>query len=146
MKARLITNILRRGHVAADYVRLVESISHHLSTETNDPNRRQAQQILETVQNDNKPDYELDINIAGKDLIWQLDNDFESMGLVPYFFSDAARAAGEGITVGTCVNIPGDDRKFRTVAISRRKGSVRIRDTAQNEYLIPWHLVRPDRG
>jgi hypothetical protein len=145
MKARLFTNILRRGHVAADYVRLVERTRQRSPTETNDPNRRQAQQILETVQNDNKPDYELDINIAGKDLIWQLDHDFESIGLVPYFFSDAARVAGEGIAVGSCVTIPGDDRKFMTVAISRRKGSVRIRDTAGNEYLIPWQLARPWR-
>jgi hypothetical protein len=145
MKARLFVNILKRGHVAADYVRLVESTPHQSSTVIDNHNRGQAQQILETVQNCNQPDYELDVNIAGKDLIWQLDHDFESIGLVPYFFSNAACSAGEGIAVGSCVSIPGDDRQFRTVAISRPSGAVCLRDAEGNEYVVPWQLVRPWR-
>ncbi len=85
--------------------------------------RKEAQEILESVREQDNSGYELDINIEGKNLIDQMDNDFEDMGLVPYHFSKAAAEAGEDISLGTYVIIPHDDRKFKTVAISRRHRS-----------------------
>ena len=128
MKARLVINGINTGDSARNYLRLVKASRHHPSVEALDEShRREAQDILESIQSQNQSD-DLDINITGKNLIGQMDKDFEDMGLIPYFFSNAARAAGEDISVGTRVSIPHDDRKFRTVAISRRYGSVRIRD------------------
>jgi len=145
MRARLFTNILRAGSVARDYLRLVESRRHRTSTGMADPNSREAQKILESFQDANKPEYELDINITGNDLIRQLDRDFEQVGLIPYYFSDAARLAGEAISEGSLVTVPAEDRSFRVVGISRQSGAVRMRDSGDNEYTVPWALVIPSK-
>ena len=143
MRARLFTNILRAGSVARDYLRLVESRRHRTSTGMDDPNSREAQKILESFQDANKPEYELDINISGDDLIHLLDRDFEQVGLIPYYFSDAARLAGEAISEGSRVIIFADDRTFTVVRIVRQSGAVCIKDSDDSEYVVPWNLVRP---
>jgi hypothetical protein len=120
MKARLVVNSISTGDSARNYLRLVKASRHHPSVEALDEShRREAQEILESVRKQDDSGYELDIDITGKNLIDQMDRDFESVGLIPYHFSKAAAEAGEDISVGTNVIIPNDDRKFRTVAISR---------------------------
>jgi hypothetical protein len=145
MRARLFTNILRAGSVARDYVRLAETNRDRTATAIDDTKGREAEKVLESFHDANLPEYELDINISGSDLTQLLDGDLESMGLVPHFFTNAACEAGEGISVGSHVIIPGDDRKFRTVAISRRHGTIHLQDANGSEYLVPWQLARPWR-
>jgi hypothetical protein len=145
MKAKIYSNQLRTDGTALEYIRLVRNTTLIPKKAVDESHRKEAQNILESAKEQDNSGYELDINIEGKNLIDQMDSDFESMGLIPYHFSKAAAEAGEDISLGTYVIIPNDDRKFRTVAISRRKGAVRIRDAAGSEYLVPWQLVRPWR-
>jgi len=145
MRAKLWANQMKIGGSAWEYLRLVRNASSRPPKAVDESQGKEAQEILESVREQDNSGYELDIDITGNNLIGQMDRDFEDMGLIPYFFSNAAREAGETISAGSRVSIPGDERQFRTVAISRRKGSVRIRDAAGSEYLIPWQLVRPWR-
>ncbi len=145
MKARLFVNQLRTDGTALEYIRLVKKASSRPTKAVDESHGREAQEILESAREQDNSGYELDINIRGNTLITQMDRDFESMGLVPYHFSKAAAEAGQDISLGTYVIIPNDDRQFKVVSISRRKGSVRIRDASGNEYLIPWQLVQPGR-
>ena len=145
MKAKIVANQLRTNGTALKYIRLVKNATPIPRKGTDESHRNEAQDILESVRQQDNSGYELDINIEGKHLIGQMDRDFEDMGLVPYHFSKAAAEAGQDISLGTYVIIPNDDRKFRVVSISRCKGSVRIRDASGSEYLIPWQLVQPGR-
>jgi len=145
MRAKLFVNQMRIGGSASEYLRLVRNASLIPTKAVDESHGREAQEILESVRKQDDSGYELDIDISGKNLIDQMDKDFESVGLIPYHFSKAAAEAGEDISLGTYVIIPHNDRQFRVVSISRRKGSVRIRDASGNEYLIPWQLVRPWR-
>ncbi len=145
MKARLFVNQLRIDGTALEYIRLVKIATRIPTKAVDEPQRNEARDILESAKEQDNSGHELDINIEGKSLIVQMDKDFESVGLIPYHFSKSAAEAGEDISLGTYVIIPNDDRKFRVVAVSRRKGSVRIRDASGNEYLIPWQLPRPWR-
>jgi len=145
MKARLFVNQLRIEGAAQDYIRLVKNASPRPTKGMDESHRREAQEILESVRKQDASGYELDIDISGEDLIDQMDRDFESVGLIPYHFSKAAAEAREGISLGTYVIIPHDDRKFRVVSIFRRYGAVGLRDADGNEYHIPWQMVRPWR-
>ncbi len=145
MKAKIYANQLRIDGTALEYIRLVKKASPIPRKEMDESHRIEAKEIIESVKEQDNSGYELDINIEGKNLIDRMDNDFEDMGLVPYHFSKSAAEAGEYISLGTYVIIPHDDRKFRTVAISKRHGAVRLRDANGNEYLLPWQLVRPWR-
>ncbi len=145
MKAKIYANQMKLGGSALEYIRLVKNASPRPTKALDESHGREAQEILESAREQDNYGYELDIDITGNNLIDQMDKDFESVGLVPYHFSKCAAEAGEDISLGSYVIIPGDDRKFRTVAISRRTGSVRIRDASSNEYLIPWQLPRPWR-
>jgi hypothetical protein len=142
MKARIIVNEISAGTVARDYMRLIKGRRNSPLAETKEQ-RGGAKIILETIREQDNSKYELDISITGKNLLGRMDRDFDSMGLIPYRFSNAALAAGEGISVGSHVMIPGDDREFSTVSISKRNGSVRLRDKGDSEYIVPWHLVYP---
>jgi hypothetical protein len=143
MRVRLFTNILRAGSVARDYVRLATSKHDRTATGVEGPKGGEAQRVLESFQDADKAEYELDINIGGNDLIRLLDTDLECMGLVPYHLTKSAAKAGEAISVGSCASIPGDDRKFKVYSISRRYGAVGILDAQGNKYLVPWQLPRP---
>src|SRR5271157_1326988 len=145
MKAKIVANQLRTNGTALKYIRLVKNATPIPTKAVGESQGKEAQDILESVREQDNSGYELDINIEGKSLIDQMDKDFESVGLVPYHFSKPAAEAGEDISLGSYVIIPHDDRQFRVVAVSRRKGSVRIRDASGNEYLIPWQLPRPWR-
>jgi|SRR5271157_4050223 len=145
MRAKLWANQMKIGGSAWEYLRLVRNSIRIPTKAVEESHGRDAQKILESGRQQDNSGYELDINIEGKSLIDQMDKDFESVGLVPYHFSKPAAEAGEDISLGSYVIIPHDDRQFRVVAVSRRKGSVRIRDASGNEYLIPWQLPRPWR-
>ena len=145
MRAKLFINQMKIGGTAREYIRLVKNASPIPTKGMDESHRKEAQGILESVREQDNYGYELDIDISGRNLIDQMDKDFESVGLVPYHFSKAAAEAGQGISLGSYVIIPGDDRKFRTVAISRRRGAVRIQDAEGNEYVVPWQLPRPWR-
>src|SRR5208283_1901153 len=134
MRAKLSINQMKIGGSAWEYLRLVRNASPLPTKAVDESHGKEAHDILESVREQDNSGYELDIDISGKNLIDQMDNDFEDVGLVPYHFSKSAAEAGEVISVGSRVGIPGDDRQFRTVAISKRKGSVRIRDAAGGEY------------
>ncbi len=142
MRAKLWANQMKIGGSASEYLRLVRKANPIPTKAVEESHGREAQEILESARKQDNSGYELDINIEGKNLIDQMDRDFENLGLVPYFFSNAARAAGKAISVGSHVSIPHDDRKFRVVSISRRYGTVHLRDANGNEYLIPWQLAR----
>jgi len=136
---------LDAGGTAREYIRLVKNAILMPTKIVDESHGKEAQEILESVREQDNSGYELDIDITGTNLINQMDKDFEDMGLVPFHFSAAARSAGEAISVGSRVSIPRDDRKFRIVAVSRRYGTVHLRDANGNEYLIPWQLARPWR-
>lgn len=120
MKARLVVSSINSGDCARNYVRPVKGAPHAPVKATNEQKPGGAQEILETLQDNNEPKDELDIRITGKDMIRQTDNDFEGMGLVPYFFSYAARLAGEAISVWSRVSMLGNDRQFRAVSVSKQ--------------------------
>jgi hypothetical protein len=143
MKARIYANQMRSGAAARDFIRLARSASSRPTKGMDESHSREAQEILESIREQEDSRYELDIDITGKNLIGQMNSHFDDLGLVPYFFSNAALASGEAISVGSRVSIPADDRRFRVVSISRRDGAVRIRDAKGNEYLVPWQLVQP---
>ncbi len=145
MKVRLFVNQFRTDGTALEYIRLAKNVSPRQTKGIDESHTREAQEILESVREQDNSGYELDIDITGKNLIDQMDSDLEDMGLVPYHFSKAAAEAGEAISVGSHVSIPHDDRRFSTLAVSRRKASVRLRDGAGNEYVVPWQLPRPWR-
>ncbi len=144
MKAKLFVNQMRLGGSAWEYLRLVRNANPIPPKAIEESHGREAQEILESAREQDNSGYELDINIEGKNLIDQMDRDFESVGLIPYHFSKAA-AKEDAISVGTRVSIPHDDRQFRVVSIFRRYGAVSLRDADGNEYLIPWQLPRPWR-
>lgn len=144
MKAKTCLNRIGLHGKAPEYIRLVEDTHRVSKKEVIEPKKPQAPELLETLQ-DREPEG-LDINITGKDLIRRLDSDFDDMGLVPYYFSKAARRAGEDIFVGRSVRVRGLPQRFRVVDIFRRYGSVRVRDTTEDDdvqYVFPWHMVRP---
>jgi hypothetical protein len=91
-----------------------------------------------------KPPEELNIGIlTGERVIRQMDNDLVDVQVLPYFFSDEAVRRGEGITKGSKVTLLGDDRIFEVLTVSCRDESLLIRDDNNNEFIIPWGLVRP---
>ncbi|MGB6068798.1 MAG: hypothetical protein WBG50_28645 [Desulfomonilaceae bacterium] len=144
MKAKICSNRLKLGGKAVDYLRLVEKTHRATAQEAAEPKRAEAQTILETFQEEPE---ELDIGIAGKQVIQQLDSDFDDMGLVPYYFSKAAKAAGENIAVGHFVIVPGlTGRRFRVLRILRQYESIRLIEVGTEiQYLFPWTMVRPMR-
>ena len=147
MKARLFINLISTGDRARDYLRLVKSPRRHQQVETlGESNGREAQAILETIQDQNQPD-ELDINIKGQTLIKQMDTDLEDFGIVPYWYSELARSRGEGIYPGVSVIITGDPSRtsYRTMGVSYRRRAIRIRD-GKTEFTLPWDLVVPAEG
>lgn len=145
MRAKLSINQMKIGGSASEYLRLVRNATPIPTKTVDESHRREAQEILESIREQDNSGYELDINIEGKNLIDQMDKDFESVGLVPYHFSKSAAEAGEAISVGSRISIPGDERQFKVVSISRHYGAVCIRDASGSEYLIPWQLVQPWR-
>jgi hypothetical protein len=148
MKARLFINLISTGDRARNYLRLVKGPRRHQPVEALDSsNRGEAHEILETIQNQNEP-YELDINIKGKNLINQMDRDFEDMELVPYWYTDLARSRGEGIYPGVSVIITGDPsrERYRTLEVSLSRQAIRIEDTAKNEFILPLGMVVPVQG
>jgi hypothetical protein len=145
MKAKFVKSLLDTGSAARDYIRLIKNASSRAIKGIDESHGTEAQEILESIREQDNSRYEVDIDISGKNLIDQMDSDLDDLGLVPYHFSNTARSAGAVISVGSPIRIPGDDRQFRTVAISTSEGSVRIRDASGNEYSVPWHLPRPWR-
>jgi hypothetical protein len=145
MKAKFVKSLIDTGSAARDYIRLVKNASSRAIKGMDQSHGREAKEILENIRELDDSSYGLDIDITGQNLIDQMGRDLEDMGLIPYFFSNAAREAREGISAGSHIRIPDDDRKFRVVSISRRNGSVRIRDASGNEYLVPWQLPQPWR-
>ena len=148
MKARLFINLISTGDRARNYLRLVKGPRRHQPVEASDaPRGGEAQDILETIQNQDQP-YDLDINIKGKNLIGQMDRDLEDMGLVPYWYTEMARSRGEGIYPGVAVVITGDPsrKRYRTMGVSINRQAIRIRDTEKNEFTLPWDLVVPAEG
>jgi hypothetical protein len=143
MKAKLYVNQMKLGGSAQEYLQQVKRAPR--ATKAIEESRKGgAQEILQTVQAQENFRYELDINIQGKDLIHQMNEDFEFTGLIPYFFNKTAHATGEGIRTGDRVMIPYDDRKFIMLSVSCRNGSCRIRyEDGDSEYVVPWVLVQP---
>jgi hypothetical protein len=144
MRAKLYANRLKIKGAAWEYLRLVRSSSPKPTKKIDESHGREAQEILETIEKQNPPE-DLDINIPGKTLIDQMDRDFEDMGLVPYWFTDLARSRGEAIHPGSHVFIVGDPsgKTYRTIQVSYDQQSVRVRDAEENEFVLPWEMVKP---
>jgi hypothetical protein len=142
MRAKTCLYRLGLNGKASQYMRLVERGRRPKAPkESEEQKKGEAQTILETFQEEPE---ELDISIAGKDVIKQLDSDFDDMGLVPYYFSKAARTAGDAISVGSYVRVPGLNRRFRVLEIMRHFGAIRLRDPDGIQYVFPWDIkVRP---
>lgn len=146
MKARLLVNSIGTGDRARDFLRLVRGPRYLHRAETLGESRREARAILETAQNQTQP-YEPDIDIEGRTLISQMTTDLEDFGLVPYWYSEAARSRGEGIYPGVSVIIAADPLRtiYRTVEISFSSRSIRVSD-GKNEFILPWDMVVPVEG
>jgi hypothetical protein len=147
MKARLLANLIATGDSARNYLRLVRGPRRHPPVETLGKSRREAQTILETIQDQNQPD-ELDINIGGQTLINQMDADLQDLGLIPYWYSELARSRGEGIYPGVLIVISGDParKRYRTTGISFRRQAIRMKDAEGNEFVLPWEMGVPVVG
>src|SRR5271157_3332896 len=146
MEARLYLNQLTIGSVARDFVRLVEGTRPRPTKEMQEPSKRKAQEILESIEAQDNSAYELDVNIEGKDLIKHMDQGFKDLEIVPYFYRDEAKSQGVGIYPGSYVIISGDPSKtkYRTIKVSFTEQSVRIRDTQDgNRFQLPWDLLEP---
>ena len=148
MKARLFINLISTGDSARNYLRLVKGPRRHPPVETlGESHGREAQAILETIQDQNQPD-ELDINIKGQTLIKQMDTDLEDFGLIPYWYSELARSRGEGIYPGVLIIISGDParKRYRTTGVSFRRQAIRMKDAEGNEFVLPWEMGVPVVG
>jgi len=129
---------------AAQYIRLVEDTHRLPDKEISEPKKPQAPDLLENFR-DEPQDLD-DINISGRDLIQQINDDFDDLQLVPFYFSKIAKKVGKGISVGDYVCVPGLDRPFQVLRIWIRYGSVRVRDLTEDDdiqYLFPWDMIRP---
>ena len=147
MKARLFINRISTGDRARNYLRLVEGPRRHLPVHgLGQSTGREAQAILETIQNQMQP-YEPDIDIEGQTLLEQMESDLEDFGVVPYWYSPVARSRGEGIYPGIQVVITGDSSRtsYRTVGVSFSRRAIRISD-GKNEFILPWEMVVPVEG
>ena len=146
MKAKIYANQLRIDGTAREYIRQVQNSRHISVYQSGEREKAQALGILETFENHNEPPEEIDIGvITGENMNWQLDNDLMDFRNLPYFFSDDARTRGEGIAEGDSVSLLGDDRIFEVIRISYESESVRIRAENDNDFTVPWRLIRPWR-
>ena len=146
MKARLFVNQLRIDGTAREYIRQVQNSRHISVYQSGEREKAQALGILETFENHNEPPEEIDIGvITGENMNWQLDNDLMDFRNLPYFFSDAAKSNGEGISEGDSVSLLGDDRRFEVVHISFESESFHLRAEDDVDFTVPWRLIRPWR-
>ncbi len=94
-----------------------------------------------------KPQDEIDLGIMdGEFLNRRLDKELTEFKVLPYFFTDAARSRGEGISKGSYVRITGDDRNFRVLRVSYEQESIRLEDENHNEFVVPWNIIRRKRS
>jgi hypothetical protein len=143
MQAKPANQMKIRGS-AMEYIRQVHEARQIPSREPDEPQKAGALGILESLEDTMKPPEELNIGIlTGERVIRQMDNDLVDVQVLPYFFSDEAVRRGEGITKGSKVTLLGDDRIFEVLTVSCRDESLLIRDDNNNEFIIPWGLVRP---
>ena len=146
MRARIFINEMRSGAAARDYLRLVKGGLVRPMQEAKEPSRCEAQDILESIRNQTQP-YEPDIDIEGQTLLKQMDSDLEDFGVVPYWYSEAAKSRGEGIYPGVSVIIAADPLRveYRTIEVSFSHRAIRVTD-GEHEYVLPWDMVVPAEG
>jgi hypothetical protein len=145
MRARIINKLIHTGTVARDYVRLIKGGRHSPLKEADKQRGREAQDILESMRDQERPENDLEIDITGKVVIQQMDRDLKDFGLVPYYYTDLARSRCEGICPGVYVRLLGDPsrRRYRTIHVSFSRQATRIKDAQENEFVLPWDMVEP---
>ncbi len=144
MRAKLCVNQLKLGGSAWDYIRQVQEARQIPAKEPDPTQEAEAREILESFKETMKPPEEIDLGIiTGEKIIRRLDSDLVDARVLPYYFSDEATRRGEGITKGSKVTLVGDDRIFEVLTVSYPDESLLIRDDKDNEFIIPWGLVRP---
>lgn len=144
MNAKLCINRIRIGGPAWEFIRQVQNARHIPESETSAPEQAEARGLLESFHDANKPPEEIDLGtITGEKMLQEMDRYLVELRALPYFFSDAAKSKGEGITEGSLVTLLGDERIFEVLRISYEQESVRLRDDDDNEFVVPWRLVRP---
>ena len=147
MKAKLYVNQMRIGGPAREFIREVENPRRTSVKETSEPKKAEALDILESFQDNDKDPNEIDLGIMdGEFLNRRLDKELTEFKVLPYFFTDAARSKGEGISNGSYVRITGDDRNFRVLRVLYEQEAVRLEDENRNEFVVPWSLIRQKRS
>jgi hypothetical protein len=143
MRARIIRSMIETGSAARDFIRLVRGRKQSPVTPvTEDEIPAAAPEVLESFRNQRRqPESEHILN--GKRVIKAMD---EQMGdfCLPFEFTATARSLGRGITEGSLVVIPGDDRVFEVLRVWYEHQSVRIGDSEDTEvqYVVPWRMIR----
>ncbi len=138
MKARIVTNEIRRGTVAKDFIKSVED-RKHVSTSSMEPERLQALQVLDVFEDHNKPLPD-DPAPPVKGLVKVLTHDIQGL------------LVGDGKTIGArlfkgchvrLLGIP--ERKFVVADIFWDQEEVRIKEEGTKvEYVVPWCSVEFD--
>jgi len=144
MKARIVKSILDTGSAARDYIRLVCGRKQpSVRPVVEDEIPAAAPEVLESFRNQRRQQ-ESGYILNGKRVIKAMD---EQMGdfCLPFEFTATARSLGRGITEGSLVVIPGDDRVFEVLRVWYENQSVRIGDPEDPngvQYVVPWRMIR----
>jgi hypothetical protein len=140
MKARLFANTMHGGHVARDYIRLVQR-SHSSTGLRVPPNRQTAHAVLESFGDQDRA-HELDPVVPIKSLIPVLT---ESLRGTPGPRNDDEDGIeGANLYRGCRVRLRGiSDRQFVVREIFWDYGEVRIKEIGQDRmfYLVPWDCL-----
>jgi len=144
MKAKLYAKQLKIGGPASEFIQEAEDSRNTSVKENSEPKKAAAMEMLESLEDTMKPQDEIDLGIMdGGFLNRRLDNELTEFKVIPYFLTNEARAKGEGLREGDSTYLLGDDRIFDVVLISYESESIRLRDDNDNEFVVPWSLIRP---
>jgi hypothetical protein len=144
MRAKTFTCLARTGPVARDFIQSARNnkpSSAHPTTEST--TAAGALKVLESFRNQRRQQ-ESGYILNGKRVIKAMDEQMQDFSL-PFEFTATARSLGRGITEGSLVVIPGDDRVFRVLRIWYEHESVRVGDCDDPrgpQYVVPWRMIR----
>lgn len=143
MRARIVRSILDTGSAAKDFIRLVRGVkAEPLTPIIEEETPTGASEVLESFRN-HRRQRESEHILNGKRVIKAMDEQMLDLTL-PFEYTATARSLGRGITEGSLVMIPGDDRVFEVLRVWYEYQSVRIGDSEDTEvqYVVPWRMIR----
>lgn len=149
MRARTVISLINTGTAARDFIQLARGSKPTQVSAITENTSAEAAEVLESFRSHSRrPGAEYILN--GKRVIKAMDEQLEDLGL-PFEFTATARSLGKGISEGSLVVIPCDDRVFRVLRIWYEYQSLRIGDLEDPrgpQYVLPMSMVKlcTDKG